>query len=193
MYVLRLSSDGRGYMRLRSIFKGDDILKTFVVSDMHFDHANIIKLANRPFSNVEEMNDKIIENWNSVVGSKDIVYILGDITMGKSVATVFEFLARLNGNKTIVKGNHDKNTISDISYIERKINNVNFVMFHYPIEDWNGKYKGSIHLHGHSHSNVKSNMKNRYNVCLEANDYKPVGISDIIAFFDKGDKNEEKT
>ena len=81
-------------MRLWSVYKGDDIMKTFVVSDMHFDHANIIKLANRPFSDVNEMNDKIIENWNSVVSAGDMVYILGDITMGKSVVTVFEFLAK---------------------------------------------------------------------------------------------------
>lgn len=167
-------------------------MKTFAVSDMHFDHANIIKLANRPFSDIKEMNDRIVENWNSVVSSGDMVYILGDITMGKSTATVFELLAKLNGRHTIIKGNHDRNTVSDISYLERKINDVDFVMFHYPIEDWNGKYKGSIHLHGHSHSNVKSNMKNRYNVCLEANDYKPVEISDIIAFFNKGDNNEKE-
>lgn len=49
-----------------SVYKGADIMKTFAVSD-HFDHANIIKLANRQFSDVNEMNNKIIENWNSVV------------------------------------------------------------------------------------------------------------------------------
>ena len=159
--------------------------KIFVTSDLHFDHNNIVKLAYRPFNDVKEMNEKIIENWNNVVKLGDIVYILGDITMGKSAEVVFGFLKRLNGNMTIIKGNHDRQSVSDIQYLERKEYERDFVMFHYPIEEWNGSHRGSIHLHGHTHSNIKSDKKNRYNVCLEANDYTPVELKSIIEYFEK--------
>lgn len=51
---------------------------------MHFDHANIMKLCNRPYKNIDEMNESLIDNWNNIVSKNDTVYILGDITMGKS-------------------------------------------------------------------------------------------------------------
>ena len=54
----------------------------WVTSDTHFNHANIIKYCNRPFSSVEEMNETIIANWNKVVSEDDMVYHLGDFALG---------------------------------------------------------------------------------------------------------------
>lgn len=159
----------------------------FFTSDMHFDHANIIKICNRPFKDVDDMNNSIISNWNKTVGKDDTVYILGDITMGKSKNKIDGILSKLNGTKIIIKGNHDKDSIANYTYLEESFvvdnENYKFVMFHYPIEDWNGKYKNTIHVHGHTHSEKKSNMNNRYNVSVEANEYKPVSIEEIIKYF----------
>ena len=53
-------------------------MKTFVISDLHLGHKNIIKLCDRPFKSLEEMDNVIINNWNKVVTDEDIVYVLGD-------------------------------------------------------------------------------------------------------------------
>ena len=77
----------------------------FFISDLHFSHANIINLANRPFKDVLEMNKTLIENWNNTVSKSDTVFILGDFCFGQ--ASVWEKLLRqLNGNKVLILGNH---------------------------------------------------------------------------------------
>ena len=82
--------------------------KIFVCSDCHFNHKNILKYEPeaRPFETVEEMNEKIISNWNSVVSPEDTVYVLGDFAMGlpEKIPSIVE---RLNGKIIIIRGNHD--------------------------------------------------------------------------------------
>ena len=78
----------------------------FFTSDSHFGHARIIELCRRPFSDVNEMNEVLIQRWNSVVGPGDTVYHLGDFFMGPK-ETVF-LRKRLNGRIVLIKGNHDK-------------------------------------------------------------------------------------
>ena len=79
----------------------------YFTSDLHFDHANIIKLCNRPFNSVQEMNESIIYNWNNKVNFSDMVYILGDITMNKDPEVARKYIERLNGSKVLIQGNHD--------------------------------------------------------------------------------------
>lgn len=74
-------------------------------SDQHFWHANVIRYCNRPFKYVEEMNEAMIYNWNSVVKPEDTVYDLGDFSFaGRSVEL---YSARLVGKKRLISGNHD--------------------------------------------------------------------------------------
>jgi calcineurin-like phosphoesterase family protein len=80
---------------------------TYFTSDMHFGHVNIIHHAKRPFADVEEMNEALVENYNSVVKPADTVYILGDHALG-TVKESLEYTRRLNGNKILIAGNHDK-------------------------------------------------------------------------------------
>lgn len=79
----------------------------FYTSDLHLWHERIIELCNRPFSGVEEMNDKIIENWNYEVGYDDTVYILGDLALG-TIRESLLIVPKLNGHKLLVPGNHDR-------------------------------------------------------------------------------------
>lgn len=78
----------------------------WITADLHFWHRNIIKYTKRPFQSVEDMNEAMITNWNSVVGPEDLIYILGDMFFcGKERAKTI--LDRLNGQKILIKGNHE--------------------------------------------------------------------------------------
>ena len=82
--------------------------KIFLTSDTHFNHLNILRYESetRPFSSIEEMNEAIIANWNSVVSPEDTVYHLGDFFMGRYDA-IEDILDRLNGTIKLIRGNHD--------------------------------------------------------------------------------------
>lgn len=174
----------------------------FFTSDLHFYHEKIIHHCNRPFQDAQVMNEKIINNWNSVVRPEDDVFILGDVTM-KGPEKAFAVLSRLAGNKFLIKGNHDYflddkewqqyawvfRWVKD--YHELVWKNQKFILFHYPITEWDDYFKGSIHLHGHQHNQKVYNHQQReaklrrYDVGVDANEYYPVSIHTIIDFFSR--------
>lgn len=80
-------------------------MKIWFTSDHHFFHTNVIRYCGRPYATVEEMNEKLVANWNSVVGPDDIVYHIGDFSM--AIRPVETFTKRLMGKKILVAGNHD--------------------------------------------------------------------------------------
>lgn len=83
-------------------------MSNFYIADTHFFHENVIKFDNRPFSSMEEMNEKLISNWNNVVRNEDTVYILGDFIWSKPNSDEYKnIISHLNGWKVIVLGNHD--------------------------------------------------------------------------------------
>lgn len=82
-------------------------MNIWFTSDLHVDHLNIIKYCNRPFSGVDEQRRVLIGNWNEKVGPRDRVYVLGDFVMG-NVGYAQRILKSLNGEKYLIKGNHDR-------------------------------------------------------------------------------------
>ena len=170
----------------------------YFTADLHFYHDKVIKFADRPFQNIEQMNKTLIKNWNSKIKSNDEIYILGDFTM-KGHALAQEILYQLKGRKHLIKGNHDGfinsphfenylfESISD--YKEINYMNTQFILFHYPILEWDSFFRGSIHLHGHQHNHADYNLQNlqngirRYDVGVDANNMSPVSADEIIAFF----------
>lgn len=79
--------------------------KVFLTSDNHFDHSNVIRYCNRPYTSVSEMNEDMVVKWNSVVNPEDTVYHLGDFSL--NVRAVEQYTPRLNGTKYLILGNHD--------------------------------------------------------------------------------------
>lgn len=136
------------------------------VSDTHFGHQNIILYSNRPFSSVEEMNEKLILNWNAVVDPKDTVYHLGDFAFLPYDA-LKKIARRLNGEVHLILGNHDKEIIKNRSdllnsgtfktiqnYVEVKHDGEFIVLFHYGQRVWNRSHNKAIHCYGHSHGSL---------------------------------------
>lgn len=82
-------------------------MTTYATSDLHLGHQNIINFCRRPFHSVDNMNYLLVVNWNEVVAPDDDVYILGDLCMGKIEQTL-ALIAKLNGRKRLVPGNHDR-------------------------------------------------------------------------------------
>lgn len=76
-------------------------------SDLHFNHTNIIEYCNRPYRDIAHMNEMIIHNYNERVKPDDIVWILGDVCMGR-IADTLPIVGRLNGHKHLILGNHDR-------------------------------------------------------------------------------------
>ena len=82
-------------------------MEIFVTADLHFNHVNIIKYCNRPFSDVKEMDQCLRDNWNSRINRRDTVYVVGDFAFVKSVNHLIDIRRGLNGNIHLVRGNHD--------------------------------------------------------------------------------------
>ena len=141
-------------------------MRRFYISDLHFGHKNILTYDNRPYFSVSEMDENLINNWNNVVDKDDFVYILGDVSWyGKLKED--EILNRLNGDKILIRGNHDDNTTSSYyfqvaDYMEVKDGDKKVVLSHYPILSFNGMHHGAIHLYGHVHRLPEWNMANHH-------------------------------
>ena len=84
-------------------------MKRYVISDTHFNHSRILEYCLRPFDNVEQMNEVIINNWNKVINEDDIVYVLGDFCFGNKTM-LKEIVSNLKGRKILICGNHDNLT-----------------------------------------------------------------------------------
>lgn len=165
----------------------------YYTSDNHIYHENILKLAHRPYKTVEEMNADIIKKWNAKVQKNDDVYILGDMFYkAKDTTQITDVLKLLNGKKHLVRGNHDRflNSINWKEYFEEVVyykeisdNDRMVVLFHYPIEEWNGYYRNSYMLYGHVHDNdatIKSHPR-KFNVGVDVNDFEPKTLDELIA------------
>ena len=161
----------------------------FFTSDNHYQHANMVKYESRPFKNVNDMDTQMIDKWNKKVSKNDSVYILGDFAFGDS-ESVSKLLDKLNGNKFLIKGNHDYylkdreihkkfGWVKD--YYMLKYNGLKIVLFHYPIAVFDCQHYESIHLHGHIHSRIlEPKIKNAYNVGVDVNNYEPVSLEEIL-------------
>ncbi len=79
---------------------------SFFTSDLHFNHFGVIGYCNRPWPTVPEMNEGLIANWNSVVGPRDRIFVMGDFHLGGN-KNLKEIVSRLNGHKILFRGNHD--------------------------------------------------------------------------------------
>ena len=165
-------------------------------SDTHFGHDRDFLKGPRGFALIEEMNEAIIERFNSVVDNDDDLYLLGDCVLGDTEAGL-QCLRRLNGRIHIILGNHDtdkrieayeklENVVEIVVAKRLKYKKYHFYLSHYPTDCANdGEDKlslATINIYGHTHQdwNWRHEEPFSYCVCPEANANFPEEISDII-------------
>ena len=167
----------------------------YFTADTHFCHSNILNLCKRPFSDIEQMNKTLIQNWNSYVSNKDEIYIIGDFLYKGTGFEANAILKELKGKKYLIKGNHDKfiedktfnnnNFVWIKDYYVLNYKKTKFVLFHYPIFEWEDYFKDSIHIYGHVHNsgnNIEQQKKfeilgkRAINVGVDVNNFFPISI-----------------
>ena len=177
---------------------------TFLVSDTHFGHVGVCKFTHpedptvklRPWDTPEEMDEEMIRRWNDRVRPNDKVYHLGDVVINRKALPT---LARLNGDKVLIRGNHD--IFRDTEYREyfrelRAYHVLNgMILSHIPVHEASlGRF--GVNIHGHLHATrVKkawgvaartgevlygSQLDVRYHcVCVEQTDFAPILLEDV--------------
>jgi calcineurin-like phosphoesterase family protein len=177
---------------------------TFLVSDTHFGHAGVCRFTHpddpevklRPWSDPDEMDEEMIRRWNDTVRSNDKVYHLGDVVINRKA---LKTLSRLNGDKVLIRGNHD--IFRDAEYYEyfrelRAYHVLNgMILSHIPVHEASlGRFGTNIHGHLHA-SRVKrargvdartgavlysTENDTRYHcVCVEQTDFRPILLEDV--------------
>ena len=135
----------------------------------------------------------LIQRWNRKVHAQDTVYILGDMFFKyQDIEVVKTILKQLNGKKILIRGNHDnflnqivwKDYFSAVKdYMKISDNGREVILFHYPIEEWDGYFRGSYMLYGHVHNSDNGTVsvkKNRFNVGVDVNDFEPKTLDELI-------------
>ena len=163
-------------------------------SDLHFCHDKEFVWKARGFNNIEEMNQAIVDRFNSKIQPEDTLYILGDVMLNDNEAGE-KYLSQIKGKKIFIRGNHDTNprveiykkyTDEEIKYADMiKYKKKTFYLSHYPTLTGNiGEefHKVILNLHGHTHQTESFTDDNfyMYHVGVDSHDCYPVHIDDIL-------------
>ncbi len=166
---------------------------TFLASDHHFHHKNILTFKTnegaplRVFDDVDHMNEYMVMQHNRVVKPEDLVYFLGDVTMSRN-AKGLEIIGRMNGIKVLIKGNHDHCSIVQYQQYFKDIRAVHqfdgMILSHIPIHE-ESLARWGLNVHGHLHSNVVRKANGhpdpRY-LCVsmeQLDDYRPISVEEV--------------
>lgn len=166
-------------------------------SDFHFCHNKPFIYESRGFSSVQEMNDAIFKNWNSIVKQDDEAYVLGDLMLMNNEEAM-KYILHMNGKIKIILGNHDTlnreaayvNAGFEVAFADQiKYNQYHFFLSHYPTLTNNFDYNQKslkrclLNLYGHTHQKEKFHKDNPYlyHVGVDSHNLKPVSIEQVIS------------
>jgi len=166
----------------------------YFTADTHFGHANVVKMCQRPFPDVEAMNEAMIAAWNDRVGGNDTVYIVGDMFF--RCENPESILKRLKGKKRLIAGNHDGSWMGKVElsryfisvdlYLEISDGAHALTLCHYPLLTWKHAKK-SYMVHGHIHTNTDADFwpllrvrDNVLNAGVDINRYMPVTFDELL-------------
>ena len=164
-------------------------MKDYFIADTHFGGENIRRYENRPFDSAAEMDEKLIENWNSIVTAEDMVYILGDFSDYASSEKDAEILKQLHGTKVLVMGNHDRHRTPqewrELGFAEcfslPVIYKEYFMLSHEPLYINTNMPYANFYGHVHGNPSYKDACKQSVCVSVERIDYTPVEFEKLRA------------
>lgn len=216
----------------------------YLTSDLHLNHTRCLELLpNRPFKTLDEMNEKLINNYNRTIKYDDVVIILGDLLMGgNKQESIPKLLPQLHGHKILIRGNHEmafgdarpgKQETAEKLYLDNgilkvydgcvnleqvlvdnqepipydlsfiKLCHFNFLGIPDHIENRTEKLKYeelcveddniSWLLHGHRHSLIPMSRPRMYDVGVDANNFKPVSLNEIVSSIVNFGRSNERT
>lgn len=170
----------------------------WVISDTHFYHSKILGYCQRPFETVEEMNEVLIKNWNSVINEGDIVYILGDFCFGNK-EMLREIVSQLKGRKILILGNHDrltKGAYLDVGFETVTKNPMivdgDFILSHHPLQGDLGRF---YNIHGHKHklpSEAQFSPKH-FDIGVDDHNFFPHNLDTVIKTLYRGGRKQCRT
>lgn len=174
----------------------------FLTSDLHFNHDREFVWKVRGFDSVQEMNETIVKNWNSIVSPNDDVYVLGDLCLGGGTPSILlankKLIESLNGKLHIIRGNHDTNprvimysqcanVVDEVKWADMlNYKGYHFYLSHFPTLTGNlekeSLKKCTCNLFGHTHqtTNFHLDMPYLYHVGVDSHNCYPVSLDDII-------------
>ena len=155
-------------------------------ADYHIGHANIIKYTSRPFQDVEEMDEAIMENFDSIVGKNDIVFFLGDIAFGEDLAGRILGLMMQKAEVHFIIGNHDRKYLKTISGMANSVNDIldieidgqPITLCHYAMRVWHKSHFDSWMLYGHTHGRLPPAGK-QWDVGIDNNRFLPISYETV--------------
>lgn len=156
--------------------------KTYLIADTHFGDERILRYENRPFSNVQEMDLELIRRWNEKVCPEDSVYVLGDFADGCEK----DILHQLNGEKYLIKGNHDLKSNEEYRQLGfREVYDHPVIIDGFWIFSHDALYVNTnmpyANVFGHVHNSpiVRDYSAQHYCVSVERIDYAPIDF-DVV-------------
>ena len=160
---------------------------TFLISDLHLHHANIIDYCARPFASVDDMNRTLVANWCKTVRDKRI-YFLGDLSFGRGARPATYWLPILSGQKRYIRGNHESSVPESVPMDELNYGGQRFVLIHDPrgLPETYRNRDGWL-IHGHTHNNnlrdypFINGVNRTINVSAEVVNYCPVSIEHLVS------------
>lgn len=163
----------------------------YFTSDTHYGHKNIITYCARPFRDVEDMTEQMVNNWNAIVQPDDLVYHLGDFSMGLQANAAEAVRQRLRGQIILVRGNHDRSAClrgfsTVMPHGKLRLAGRNLYLRHIPVEYGEPLPPGTdVHLCGHVHEKWKvkewGGRPPIINVGVDVWGYKPVTIHQLLS------------
>ena len=158
---------------------------TWIWSDLHLHHANIIRYCERPFGSRDEMDEALFDAWYEHVREADTIICVGDLALGGSLdSRRLERVRGMPGRKLLVRGNHDFDrngrvaaTGCDHAWMTLVIPGTPpLVLTHMPLDEMPNE---AVNVHGHTHNNTALRAGPYVNVCVEQTEYRPLRLDDV--------------